>query len=159
MFRGILQGFVQHPKETECDLLRQGLRDGFALKVNPYSSALRELPAEGAGRRVEAQIVELRRVQTMRQRPNVVPEIAYLVLDLTYGPAGFRRGRREVAIHHSQSYRQEREALIDVIVKFSRKPVTFLLVGYNPMAGDSVSPPESKPAAYPGSTRSRLATK
>jgi hypothetical protein len=76
----------------------------------------------------------------MRQRPNVVPEIAYLVLDLTYGPAGFRRGRREVAIYHSQSYRQEREALIDVIVKFSRKPVTFLLVGYNPMAGDSVSP-------------------
>jgi hypothetical protein len=43
MFRGILQGFVQHPKETECDLLRQGLRDGFALKVNPYCSALREL--------------------------------------------------------------------------------------------------------------------
>jgi len=55
---GVLQAFLKHPKETERDLLGQVLRNAFATKINLYSLALGELPAESLRGSGEAQVVQ-----------------------------------------------------------------------------------------------------
>src|SRR5882762_8137837 len=90
---GVLQAFLKHPKETERDLLGQVLRNAFATKINLYSLALGELPAESLRGCGEAQVVQFRRMQTMRKSLNVVPEIFDLFPDLANGPARLGRIR------------------------------------------------------------------
>src|SRR3981189_2679829 len=70
-------------------------------------------------------------MQTMRKSLNVVPEIFDLFPDLANGPARLGRLRGEATPHNIQSYRQERQALVDIVVKLSRKPGAFLLMRFN----------------------------
>src|SRR5215469_120345 len=89
VLNGIQEGFLQDPEETECNFLRHVLWNIVRLKANLDLLLRCKLSAKALGRRYESQVFQFRRVQTMRQGLDVVPEIRNEFTGLSHATASF----------------------------------------------------------------------
>src|SRR5882672_744182 len=100
-------------------------------EFNPYPLLLRELPAEAIGCRHEAKVFELRGMETMRQRLNVVGDVRKALAGVMDVIADVHRRFGQMLVPLLQFDCQERTPWVYLVVEFPRNPRTLLFVGLN----------------------------
>src|SRR5215472_2994068 len=134
VLNSILESFLQDAEETQCNFLRQSFRNILGVKIDLDILLPRKLSAKALGRRYESQVFQFRRVQTVGQGLDIVPEIRNEFTGLSHATASFALRSRTILFQALQIHRQQSDALIDIVVQFSGNPGTFLLVGLNQRA-------------------------
>src|SRR5215472_6103999 len=100
------------------------------VEVNFYVSLFRQFSAETAGGRSESQIIQLRRMQPVRESLNILAEVGNTLLRRLHVLVKLPL-RRRLLVPIVQFDSQQGKTLIDVVVKLSADPGPLFFVSFN----------------------------
>src|ERR1700704_1954402 len=131
MLNCILQGFLYNSKQAKRDFHREGTGYIQVTEFNPYLVLLRQLFAVAIGCRHNAQIFELRGMETVGQGLNVLTNVRKTLTGVMDMIVKISRRLGKMLAPTFQLNRHQRDALIDIVMQLSGDPGALLLVGLN----------------------------
>src|SRR5437867_30543 len=143
---GISQSLLGDAIEAHGRIRRDRWRDLIVSELDLEAVVMSQLPAEVADRRHESELLQLRRMELVRQVVHGRRQVFDLGQQLVHPCAELARCLRRLLAEEIHPDRQERQALAQIVVQLTRDPPSFVLLGLEQSAGEDpqlhLAPPQ-----------------
>src|SRR5215831_5642062 len=125
---GVRQRLLRDAIEAQRDLRRNRWRDLIRRELDLEAMAIGQLVAQARDRRREPELLQLRRVELMRELVYRRRQLPHLAQEIPYAGAELAHGLRGLLAQQIHLDRQQRQPLAEVVVELARDPPRFVLL-------------------------------